>query len=83
MLTIYNRKSRVAKVRKRPKKTLLKAKTARVSFKDKAIKELEIPELYDFYNHNMLVVNITDQLASLNSGHRCDEPTCLPACLTA
>jgi hypothetical protein len=41
-----------------------------VLFGDKATKELEIPELYDCYNYNMLAVNIADQLASLNSGHR-------------
>jgi hypothetical protein len=69
MLTVYNGKSRVARVRKQPKKTLFKAKTARVSFEDKATKELKIPELYNCYNYNMLAVNIADQLASLNSGY--------------
>jgi hypothetical protein len=70
MSTVHDGKSRVTRVRKRPKKTLSKAKTARVLFGDKATKELEIPELYDYYNHNMLAVNIADQLASSNSGHR-------------
>jgi hypothetical protein len=69
MLTVHNRKSRVTRVRKRPKKTLSKAKTAQVLFKDKATKKLEIPELYNCYNYNMLAVNIADQLASLNSGY--------------
>jgi hypothetical protein len=47
-------------VRKRPKKTLFKAKTAQILFRDKATKELKIPKLYDCYNYNMLVVNIAD-----------------------
>jgi hypothetical protein len=70
MSTVHDRKSRVTRVRKRPKKTSSKAKTARVPFGDKATKELEIPELYDCYNHNMLAVDVADQLASSNSGHR-------------
>jgi hypothetical protein len=60
MLIVHNGKSRVTKVRKRPKKTLFKAKTARVPFGNKATKELKIPELYNCYNHNMLAVNIAD-----------------------
>jgi hypothetical protein len=60
MLTVHNRKSKVTKVRKRPKKTLFKAKTTQVLFRDKAIKKLEIPKLYDCYNYNMLAVNIAD-----------------------
>jgi hypothetical protein len=60
MLTVYNRKSKVTRVQKRPKKTLFKAKTARVLFGNKATKELKIPKLYNCYNHNMLAVNIAD-----------------------
>jgi hypothetical protein len=60
MLTVYNGKSKVTKVRKRPKKTLSKAKTARVPFGDQPTKELEIPELYNCYNYNMLAINVAD-----------------------
>jgi hypothetical protein len=67
MLTVNNGKSKVTKVRKRLKKTLFKAKTARVLFRDQLTKKLEIPKLYNYYNYNMLAVNVTDQLASLNS----------------
>jgi hypothetical protein len=70
MSTVNDEKSKVTRVRKRPKKTLSKAKTARVPFRDQPTKELEIPEVYDYYNHNMLVVDVADQLASSNSGHR-------------
>ena len=70
MLTVNDRKSKVTRVRKRPKKTLSKAKTTRVPFRDQPTKELEIPKVYDYYNHNMLAVNMTDQLASLNSDHQ-------------
>jgi hypothetical protein len=65
--TVNNEKSKVTKVRKRPKKTSFKAKTAQVPFGDQLTKKLEIPELYNYYNYNMLAVNVTDQLASLNS----------------
>jgi hypothetical protein len=60
MSTVHNRKSKVTKVQKRPKKILFKAKTAQVLFGDKATKELEIPELYDCYNYNILAVDIAD-----------------------
>jgi hypothetical protein len=70
MSTVNDGKSKVTRVRKRPKKTSSKAKTARVPFGDQPTKELEIPELYDCYNHNMLAVDVADQLASSNSGQR-------------
>ena len=70
MSTVYDGKSKVTRVRKRPKKTSSKARTARVPFGDQPTKELEIPELYDCYNHNMLAVDVADQLASSNSGRR-------------
>jgi hypothetical protein len=70
MSTVNNRKSKVTRVRKRPKKTSSKAKTARVPFGDQSTKELKIPEVYDYYNYNMLAVNVADQLASSNSGHQ-------------
>jgi hypothetical protein len=60
MLTIHNRKSRVTKIQKQPKKTLFKAKTTQVLFKNKVIKELKIPKLYNYYNYNMLAVNIAN-----------------------
>jgi hypothetical protein len=70
MSTVYNRKSKVTKVRKRPKKTLFKAKTACVPFRDQPTKKLEISELYNYYNHNMLAIDVANQLASLNSSKR-------------
>jgi hypothetical protein len=70
MSTVHNRKSKVTKVRKRPKKTSSKTKTARVPFGDQPTKELEIPELYNCYNHNILAINVADQLASSNSSRR-------------
>ena len=70
MSTVYNRKSKVTKIRKRPKKTLSKAKTARVLFRDQHTKELKILKVYNSYNHNILAVNIADQLAGSSSGRR-------------
>jgi hypothetical protein len=51
MLTVSDGKSKVTKARKRLKKTLYKAKTTQVLFRDQLTKELEIPELYDYYNY--------------------------------
>ena len=70
MSTVYNGKSKVTRVRKRPKKTLSKAKTVRIPFGNQPTKALEIPELYNCYNHNMLAIDVTNQLASLNSSRQ-------------
>jgi hypothetical protein len=70
MSTVFDGKEKVTRLRKRPKKTSSKAKTARVPFGDQATKELEIPKIYDFYNHNILAVNVADQLAASNAGYQ-------------
>jgi hypothetical protein len=70
MSTVYNRTGYVTTVQKQPKKTSTNAKTAQVLFKDQPTKELKIFEVYYKYNHKMLKVNITDQLASLNSSQQ-------------
>ena len=60
MSIVHTKESKVTRVRKRPKKTLSKTKTACVTFGDQATKELEIPELYDCCNHNMLAIDVAD-----------------------
>jgi hypothetical protein len=70
MSTVDDGKSKVTRLRKRPKKTSSKAKTSRVPFGDQPTKELEIPKVYDNYNHNMLSIDVADQLAGSNSGRR-------------
>jgi hypothetical protein len=70
MLTVNNKKSKVIRLWKQPKKTLSKAKTSQVLFKDQLTKELEIPKVYNNYNYNMLSINIADQLTGLNSSRR-------------
>ena len=70
MSTVYDGTGRVTTVRRRPKKTSTNAKTARVPFRDQPTKELEIPKVYHEYNHKILEVNVADQLASSNIGHR-------------
>ena len=57
---VYNRTICVIIVRKRPKKTLISAKTARVPFEDQPTKALEISKVYDFYNHKINAINIAD-----------------------
>jgi hypothetical protein len=51
---------RVTRVRKQPKETSSNAKTTRKPFGDQPTKELEIPVLYDSYNHKIGAVDITD-----------------------
>jgi hypothetical protein len=70
MSTVYDGTARVTTVRKRPKETSTSAKTARVPFGDQPTKALEIPEVYNFYNHKMGAVDIADQLAATDYGCR-------------
>jgi hypothetical protein len=70
MSTVFDGSARVTTVRKRPKETSTNAKTARVPFGDQPTKELEIPQVYDFYNHKMEAVDIADQLAAVDYGCR-------------
>jgi hypothetical protein len=60
MSTVNNRKSKVTRLWKRPKKTSFKAKTSQVPFRDQPTKELEIPKVYDNYNYNMLSIDVAD-----------------------
>jgi Transposase IS4 len=52
----------VKKRRKRPAKTATNAKTSRAIFGKEQLKELEIPEFIDLYNHFMNGVDRADQL---------------------
>jgi hypothetical protein len=61
---------RVSRIRKRPKETSSKAKTARKPFGDDAIKELSIPIVADHYNHFMGAVDEFDHLTAQNPGLR-------------
>jgi hypothetical protein len=61
---------RVSRIRKRPKETSSKAKTAREPFRDNVIKELSIPVVADHYNHFMGTVNEFDHLTAQNAGLR-------------
>lgn len=70
MSTVDDGKSKVTRLRKRPKKTSSKAKTSRVPFGDQPTKELDIPVVYDKYNNKMLAVDEADQLAGSNGGSR-------------
>lgn len=60
----------ITKLRKRPKLISSKAKTARKPFGSLARKILDIPVLYDEYNHNMGAVDEHDNMSSRNAGLR-------------
>jgi hypothetical protein len=61
---------KVLRLRKRPKETSSKAKTAREPFGDNVIKELWIPAVTDGYNHFMGAVNEFNHLTAQNAGLR-------------
>ena len=60
----------ITKLRKRPKLTSSKAKSSRKPFGSLARKVLDIPVLYDEYNHNMGAVDEHDNMSSRNAGLR-------------
>lgn len=70
MTTYWEADKKVLRLRKRPKLSSSKAKTARLPFGDLGEKEMWVPELYDAYNHNMGAVDIADQLQGQNAGLR-------------
>jgi hypothetical protein len=61
---------RVTRLRKRPKETSSKAKTAQAPFGKDAIKELSIPAIADSYNYHMGAVDEFDHLTAQNAGLR-------------
>ncbi|PMD62434.1 uncharacterized protein K444DRAFT_509449, partial [Hyaloscypha bicolor E] len=61
---------RVLRLRKRPKETSSKAKTARVPFGSQATKVLSIPAIADGYNYHMGAVDEFDHLTAQNAGLR-------------
>ena len=61
---------RVSRLRKRPKETSSKAKTARVPFGSQATKVLSIPAIADGYNYHMGAVDEFDHLTTQNAGLR-------------
>lgn len=70
MTTVHDGNHKVWTLRRRPKETSKSAKTARQPFGKEATKVLEIPDIYHQYNHNMLAIDVADQLAGTNSGKR-------------
>ena len=61
---------RVLRLRKRPKETSSKAKTARVPFGNQATKVLSIPAIADGYNYHIGAVDEFDHLTTQNAGLR-------------
>jgi hypothetical protein len=62
MSIFWDGKTKVLRVRKRPKETAGNAKISRAPFQDRPTKALQIPELYDAYNHQIGAVDLRDQL---------------------
>jgi len=61
---------RVLRLRKRPKETSSKVKTARVPFGSQAIKVLSIPVITDGYNYHMGAMDEFDHLTIQNTSLR-------------
>ena len=70
MLSVLSGDEKVVRLRKRPKETSSKARTAREPFGNKAVKELKIPAIADSYNYHMGAVNEFDHLIAQNAGLR-------------
>jgi hypothetical protein len=64
MSSILSGDERVVRLRKRPKETSSKAKTARAPFGKEAVKKLSIPAIADGYNYHMGAVNEFDHLTA-------------------
>ncbi len=64
MSSIFSGNNKVVQLRKRPKETSSKAKTSRVPFREKAVKELSIPAITNTYNYYIGVVNEFDYLTA-------------------
>ena len=61
MTTVSNGRKQVKRLRRRPAKTAINARTSRAVFgHDEARKELPIPEFIDQYNHYMNGVDNVD-----------------------
>jgi hypothetical protein len=64
MSSFISGNERVLRLRKRPKETSSKVKTARVPFSNQAIKVLSIPAIADGYNYYMGAVNEFNHLTA-------------------
>ena len=70
MSTYWDGDQKVLRLRKRPKLSSSKAKTARKPFGGEPTKMMEIPQVYDAYNHQMGAVDLADQLQGNNGDLR-------------
>jgi hypothetical protein len=70
MSSVLSGDEQVVRLRKRPKETSSKAKTARAPFGKEAVKELSIPAIADQYNYQMGAVDEFDHLTAQNAGLR-------------
>jgi hypothetical protein len=64
MSSVLSSDKKVVRLRKRPKETSSKARTAREPFGNKAVKELKIPAIANGYNYHMSAVNEFDYLTA-------------------
>lgn len=70
MSSVLSGDDKVVRLRKRPKDTSSKAKTARQPFGNSPEKKLEIPAIADGYNYHMGAVDEFDHLTAQNAGLR-------------
>jgi hypothetical protein len=70
MSSVLSGDEKVVRLRKRPKETSSKARTAREPFGNEAVKELEIPAIADGYNYHMGAIDEFDHLTAQNAGLR-------------
>lgn len=70
MSTVSDPRDTISRLRRRPAKTAINARTSRVIFGEESVKVLDIPAFIDMYNHYMNGVNNADQLRCYYSTQR-------------
>ena len=70
MSTVSNGRDTISRLRRRPTKTATNARTSRAPFGENNVKQLDIPEFIDTYNHFMNGVDVADQLRSYYTTQR-------------
>ena len=68
--TVSNNRDIISRLRRRPIKTAINTRILRALFRESHVKQLNIPEFINLYNHFINNVNVVDQLRSYYTTQR-------------
>ena len=68
--TVSNNRDSISRLRRRSIKIATNARTSRASFGEDHVKQLDIPEFINLYNHFINSVDVADQLRSYYTTQR-------------